>query len=208
MFWSRVKASDAQSRLACSNLQQRYLDGAQLRLGIEAVLADLVWDNERTDATEDALADLAGLIGLVSQRPERDFGRGSDVLWALNDGKYAVIEAKSGATDAKIWKKDINQLAGSVNWCKGEYGSEAIVIPLMMHPVIIVERSGTPPSGTRILNGEKLEALKTAVLAYATALVHQDAYRNQGKIAEQLSQQKLLAGDIINTYSIACRRET
>ena len=208
MFWSRVKASDAQSRLACSNLQQRYLDGAQLRLGIEAVLADLVWDNERTDATEDALADLAGLIGLVSQRPERDFGRGSDVLWALNDGKYAVIEAKSGATGAKIWKKDINQLAGSVNWCKGEYGSEAIVIPLMMHPVIIVERSGTPPSGTRILNGEKLEALKTAVLAYATALVHQDAYRNQGKIAEQLSQQKLLAGDIINTYSIACRRET
>ncbi len=119
-----------------------------------------------------------------------------------------MIEARSGATGAKIWKKDINQLAGSVKWCKGEYGSEAIVIPLMMRPVIIVERSGTPPSGTRILNGEKLEALKTAVLAYATALVHQDAYRNQGKIAEQLSQQKLLAGDIINTYSIACRRET
>ena len=75
LSYRRVKAPDAQSRLACSNLQQRYLDGAQLRLGIEAVLADLVWDNERTDATEDALADLAGLIGLVSQRPERFWSR-------------------------------------------------------------------------------------------------------------------------------------
>ncbi len=208
LSYRRVNASDVQSRFACSNLQQRYPDGVQLRLGIEAVLADLVWDNERTDATEDALADLASIIGLVSQRPERDFGRGSDVLWALSEGKCAVIEAKSGATGAKIWKKDINQLAGSVNWCKGEYGSETTVVPLMMHPVNIVERSGTPPPGTRILNGEKLEALKTAVLAYATALAHKDAYLNEGKIAEQLSQHKLLAGDIINTYSVVAKRET
>jgi hypothetical protein len=172
------------------------------------VLTDLAWDNERTDTTEDALADLASLLGLVSQRPERDFGRGSDVLWALSEGKYAVIEAKSGATGAMIWKKDINQLAGSVNWCKGEYGSETTVIPLMMHPVNIVERSGTPPPGTRILNGEKLEALKTAVLAYATAVAHKNAYLSEGKIAEQLSQHKLLAGDVINTYSVAARRET
>ena len=208
LSYRRVNAADAQSRLACSNLQQRFPDGAQLRLGIEVVLTDLAWDNERTDTTEDALADLASLLGLVSQRPERDFGRGSDVLWALSEGKYAVIEAKSGATGAMIWKKDINQLAGSVNWCKGEYGSETTVIPLMMHPVNIVERSGTPPPGTRILNGEKLEALKTAVLAYATAVAHKNAYLSEGKIAEQLSQHKLLAGDVINTYSVAARRET
>jgi hypothetical protein len=59
------------------------MSGAELLLGVEAVLVDLVWDNERTDATEDALEELAGLLGLVSQRPERDYGRGSDVLWAL-----------------------------------------------------------------------------------------------------------------------------
>lgn len=208
LSYRRVNASDAQSRFASSNLQQRYHDGAQLRLGIEAVLDDLVWDNDRTDATEEALAELANLLGLVSQRPERDFGRGSDVLWALSDGKYAVIEAKSGATGRKIWKKDINQLAGSVNWCKGEYGSETTVIPFMMHPVSLVERSGTPPPGTRILTGEKLEALKTAVLSYATALAHQDGYLNEETIAEQLRQHKLLTGDVINAYSVAARRES
>jgi len=208
LSYRRVNATDAQARLACSILQERYPDGAQLRLGVDAVLADLVWDSERTDATEDALADLANLLGLVSQRPERDFGRGSDVLWALSDGKYAVIEAKSGTTGALIWKKDINQLAGSVNWCKGEYGTGTTVIPVMMHPVHVVERSGTHPPGTRILNGENLEALKTAVLAYATALAQQDAYRDEGKISDQLRQHRLLAGDIINAYSVAARRQT
>ncbi len=208
LSYRRVNATDAQARLASSLLQERYPDGGQLRLGIDAVLADLVWDSERTDATEDALADLAQLLGLVSQRPERDFGRGSDVLWALNSTKYAVIEAKSGATGAMIWKKDINQLAGSVNWCKTEYGEDTTVVPVMMHPAHIVERSGTPPSGTRVLNGEKLEELKAAVLAYATALAQQDAFRDEGKVGEQLRAHRLLAGDIINAYSVAARRQT
>lgn len=208
LSYRRVNATDAQARLASSLLQERYPDGGQLRLGIDAVLADLVWDSERTDATEDALADLAQLLGLVSQRPERDFGRGSDVLWALSSTKYAVIEAKSGATGAMIWKKDINQLAGSVNWCKTEYGEDTTVVPVMMHPAHIVERSGTPPSGTRVLNGEKLEELKAAVLAYATALAQQDAFRDEGKVGEQLRAHRLLAGDIINAYSVAARRQT
>jgi hypothetical protein len=107
-----------------------------------------------------------------------------------------------------IWKKDINQLAGSVNWCKGEYGSETTVVPVMMHPVHVVERSGTQPPGTRILNGEKLEALKTAILSYATALAQHDAYRDEAKISEQLRQHRFLAGDIINAYTVAARRQT
>ncbi|EQD75294.1 helicase c2, partial [mine drainage metagenome] len=134
------------------------------------MLDDLVWDNERTDDTEDALADLADLLGIVSQRPERDFGRGSDVLWALGDGKYAVIEAKSGATGDLICKKDINQLSGSVNWCRQEYGEGTTVVPLLMHPSTFIETSGTPPQGTRVLNPNKLEALKASVVAYATAV--------------------------------------
>src|SRR6478752_1076672 len=50
---------------------------------------------------------------MVAQRPERDLGRGSDVLWSTGMQAFAVIEAKSGATGQLIWKKDINQLAGS-----------------------------------------------------------------------------------------------
>lgn len=208
LSYQRVTATDEQSRLANTNLLERYATGPQLLLGVEAVLADLVWDNERTGATEDALEELAGLLGLVSQRPERDFGRGSDVLWALSAGKFAVIEAKSGATGDLIWKKDINQLAGSVNWCRAEYGNETAIVPFLMHPRTTVEKTGTPPAGTRVLNTEKLEALKIGVLAYATALAHHDAFRDKAKISEQLRQHKLFGTELVSFYSVAAKRET
>jgi hypothetical protein len=146
-------------------------------------------------------------LGLVSQRPEREYGRGSDVLWALSEGKYAVIEAKSGATGSMIWKKDINQLAGSVNWCKEEYGAETTVIPVLMHPSTIVERSGTPPTGTRVLTKEKLSDLKVAVTAYATALAYQDSFRREEIVLEQLRQQRLLSRELLSTFTLAARRE-
>ncbi len=203
-----VRVTKAQAKLACSNLQNRFSSAADLRVGVKAVLDDLAWDNERTDATEDALADLADLLGIVSQRPERDFGRGSDVLWLLGDGKCAVIEAKSGATGDLIWKKDINQLAGSVNWCQREYGEGTTVVPLLMHPNTVIEKSGTPPPGTRVLNPNKLEAIKASVVAYATALAFNDALRDENKIAEQLYQHKLLGAALVSAYSVAAKRET
>lgn len=208
LSYQRVTAADEQSRLAFSNLQERFTNGAQLLLNVQAVLADLVWDNEQTDATEDALEELAGLLGLVSQRPERDYGRGSDVLWALSTGKFAVIEAKSGASGDLIWKKDINQLAGSVNWCRAEYGDETAIVPLLMHPRTTVEKAGTPPAGTRVLNPEKLEALKISVAAYATALAQHDAFRDETIVGEQLRQHKLLGPELVSFYSVAAKRAT
>ena len=101
------------------------------------------------------------------------------------------------------------ELRGSLEPAVIESGEvqKSRAIPLMMHPENIVERSGTPPAGTRILNGEKLEALKATVLAYATALAYQNAYLDEGTITEQLRQHKLLGGDNINAYSVAAKRE-
>lgn len=208
LTYKRVKASGAQARQASENLQERYPTGAELRLGIEALLDDLTWDNERTDDTEAALAELADHLGIASQLPERMYGRGSDVLWALGDQCYAPIEAKSGAGSALIWKKDINQLAGSVNWCHDEYGPQAKVTPVMMHPSTTVAKSGTPPAGTRIITPEKLDDLKKRVRSYATALAQGEAYRDESQVADQLRQHKLTAGEIVAASTLAARRET
>lgn len=190
--YKRVKPSAAQSQQASKTLQTRYAGSGDLRLGFDAVLADLAWDNERTKETEAAIADLARHLGIVAQRPERDFGRGSDVLWALSPDTFAVIEVKSGASGNMIWKKDINQLAGSVNWCKEEYGSQVAVLPTIMHPKATIERTGTPPLGTRVLTPEKLEKLKARVRSYASALAATDSYRDPTSVEEQLRQHKLI----------------
>lgn len=201
LTYKKVKVSAAQSQQASDYLRERYATGAELVLGVHALLADLSWDDDRTDDTEAALAELALHLGLIGQRPEKDFGRGSDVLWALGGQKYATVEAKSGATGAMIWKKDINQLSGSVNWCREEYGPDAVVVPVMMHLSAVVEKSGTAPPGTRILTPDRLDALKAAVGAYATALSHDGAYRDPAKMAAQLGQHKLTGAALIPAYT-------
>ncbi|MDF2561562.1 MAG: helicase c2 [Microbacterium sp.] len=81
---------------------------------------------------------------------------------AFRPAEYVVMEAKTGATANVIWKKDINQLAGSVNWAQGEYGADATVIPLVVHPSHVVERAGTPPPNCRSINRADMKELKKA----------------------------------------------
>lgn len=208
LAYKRVKASAIQARQASEGLSGRYGTGTDLLLGIEGLLGDLVWDNDRTNATEVALAELAEHLGIASQRPEQEFGRGSDVLWALGDQGYVVIEAKSGATGDLIWKKDINQLAGSVNWCHDQYGKDATVIPLLMHQSRTTEKSGTAPFGTRVLNAAKLDALKANVRAYAAALAREGAYRDEDRVATQLQHHDLTSATIVSSFTESARSQT
>jgi hypothetical protein len=204
--YKKVKASAAQAQQSSNYLAGKYANRAELVLGIEGVLADLVWDNERANDTEEALAELGRHLGFLAQRPERDFGVGSDVMWVLENGSHAVIEAKAGAVSEVIWKKDINQLAGSVNWCEDQYPG-ATVVPVMMHKSNFVERSGTPPTGTRVLNDAKLDALKTAVRTFAKALSVGDAYKDHAKVQGQLTHLQLTGATIVNTFTVAAKRE-
>lgn len=204
--YKKVSAGAAQGAEAARFLSGRYGTGAEMVLGFEAVLNDLVWDNDRTDDTEAALSELASHLGIVSQRPERDYGIGCDVLWVLSPTKYAVIEAKSGATGDYIWKKDINQLAGSVNWAQGQYGPGSTVVPVMMHHTNLVERSGTPPADARVLMPQKLDDLKGAVRDLARALSQNDSYQDAATVTAQIQRCQLNAGNFFNRFSVAAQR--
>lgn len=205
--YKKIGTTSLQSEQAANYLTGRYSSGTGLILGIDSTLADIVWDNERTDEAEAAIADLGFHLGFVSQQPERIYGIGSDVLWALGNHTYAVIEAKTGATAPLVWKKDINQLGGSVNWCITEYGPDASVIPVVVHPSHTIEQSGTAPSGTRVITEGKLKGLKLAVRNYARALAHDDRYRLPAVVDQQLQHHKLNASTIMGEFTEAGRRE-
>jgi hypothetical protein len=205
--YRRIEATSQQSDQAARYLARRYISGTDLIVGFDAVLADIVWDNDRTDEAEAAVADLGLHLGFSSQQPELTFGIGSDVLWAMGGHRYAVIELKTGATAPLIWKKDINQLGGSVNWCVSEYGPDGTVIPVIVHPHRTIERTGTPPAGTRVLTTAKLNALKQAVRDFARALAHENQYRDAAAVEQQLAHHQLAAASIIIHFTEAGRRE-
>jgi hypothetical protein len=189
-----VEAATAQADACRDYLRENFANGAELILGGQAVLDDLTWNPNRTTEAEAAMADLAALLGIRSQKPEEEQGVGPDVLWALGNHTYAVIEAKTGSESDLIFKKDINQLAGSVNWCESNYGADAHIIPVMVHRKTTVERTGTPPAGTRIVNTNGLKALKSAVVAFLLALG--DDFGDAAKISNLLEENGLNAGQI------------
>ena len=205
--YQKIGPASAQSEQAASYLTEQYPSGADLTMGLDAILADIAWDRDRTDDAEAALAGLGLHLGFSAQQPELTFGIGSDVLWAMGRHAYAVIEAKTGAEAPLIWKKDINQLAGSVNWCRSECGPDAVVHPVIVHPSHTIERSGTPPAGTRVITTAKLKALNYAVRSYARAITIDDQYRLPAVIERQLRHHKLNSEDIIAEYTETARRE-
>ena len=83
---------------------------------------------------EQALADFGTCLGFTTERPEKSYGVGPDVLWLLNDKKALVIEAKSRKEfDNPLTKAEHGQLLVAEQWFKGEYpGYEAVRVSV--HP--------------------------------------------------------------------------
>ncbi|WP_137771954.1 MULTISPECIES: helicase C-terminal domain-containing protein [unclassified Microbacterium] len=205
--YEHLGQKDDQAQQAKSFLSATYANGAELIVGIDALITDLAWDPIRTDEAEDALASLGQHLGFLAQQPERDFKIGSDVMWSIGMHRYVVIEAKTGATANVVWKKDINQLAGSANWAQGEYGADATVIPVVVHPSHVVERAGTPPHNCHSINRADMKELKKAMKKFARALAQDDGYKDATAIGAQLSALNLTADGFFQCYTRRTKRE-
>lgn len=205
--YKKVKATFAQAQEASEFLSGRYKSGAELVLGIEAVLDDITWDKDLWNETEEAITDLGLHLGFIAQRPERDFGVGSDVMWVLETGVHAPIEAKTGATADLISKRDINQLAGSENWCETAYPG-AKVIPVIVHPSSVVKKDGTPPVGAKCITKSKMDALKDKARLFAKAVAIDESYRDPAKVEAQLTHRGLAGNTFINNFTVHVTRET
>lgn len=168
--YTRLPASADQAQRVIEFAANNYSSPAELRLGFQAVLDDLVFDPERTEAFEEAMRGLAEHIGLSSQRPEFELREGPDVLWALGELRYWVIEVKSGVTGSLIHKRDANQLSGSMNWFAKRYDPTTKATPVMVHPVRKLAPDASAPDAMCILDEDGLIKLKTSVTKLAEAL--------------------------------------
>ena len=106
-----------QAEAAAAHMRGHYASGPDLLIAVNAILDDLAFDTDpaRVDPFEQAVADLGTHLGFTTQRPERDFKRGLDDLWAFGGQNYAVIECKNAAATDFIRKTDLDQLSGSLS---------------------------------------------------------------------------------------------
>lgn len=196
--YKKLTASAKQATAASDYLTQTYgTDRVKLRVGFEVLIDALRFDPSQAavEAFEQAMCDLGFHLGFTAQRPERDIGRGPDVLWALGDLKYWVIEAKSGATTDYIGKVNSNQLSGSKLWFHKNYDNTVTALPVMIHPADRLGKDATETPGARVITTNKLEAFKDAVRSYASALT-EVRWDEPDTVDRLLTGHHLRAGDL------------
>jgi hypothetical protein len=200
----RIALSQSQAQKCQEFFAGRYSNVADMRLGFEAILSDLVWDPMRTKEFEAALLSLAEHLGFAGYRPEQEFGEGPDDIWALGGLHFWVIEAKSGAETSFIAKRDVEQLGGSINWFRQKYDHTSQPVPVMFHPSRILHREATQVPGMQIVDNEGLNRLKAAVRSFALGLA--STWNVDGRDVESLlAGQRLRASDL-GAYTTSPRR--
>lgn len=170
---------------------------------MHAICEELIFSAGSSSRFEQAIMDLAMMLGYIASRPERDYGKGPDDLWALGEGQYLVIECKNETTTTTISKHDCNQLNGSNEWFKNEYhGNGFICHPIMIHNSNIFEHAASPNQAIRIMTPSKLSELNKALIRFSEELARLKDHNDTALISQLLRQYKLNGIEIVNEYTI------
>lgn len=200
--YEKLLANMDQAKAIIGYTKEQYTDANQYIIHLNAVMDELVFSPD-ADGFENALEKVGKLLGFGSSRPDKETcGKGPDNLWALGEGKYFVIECKSGATSSTISKEYCNQLGGSVRWFHSEYGNDFYATPIMVHVSNKIDSLATAVDGMKVITPELLDRLKKQIRDFAAALAQSSNWEDEVKINALLCSYKLRNKDIISNYTI------
>jgi hypothetical protein len=200
--YSRLSGATADQATQIAEFLSQFSSATDLSIWGNALIDELIWDEDRTKHFETAIETLGNVLGFGSQRPEADTGKGPDNLWAVGDQRYFVIECKSGSRSVEIAKSDCDQLTGATKWFETKYGPGDRPTPIIIHPKHIFDNHSSPHPETRIMDDEHLAELKNSLRTFLTALGASNSYRQVQAIGPLLVQLNFNAGAFINRYSV------
>lgn len=176
------------------------------KIEFESIMQDFEYKPNNSNRFEEATKNVAFLLGFSAHRPENEFGRGPDVVWAGGPSGYFVIECKSEATSKTICKEYCNQLNGSIEWFEEKYGPSEPMTPIQMHPNNRYEYASSPNARIRVVSADKFASLKVAIRGLFSSIYVDGSICDENRIKELLSFQKLRWDDIVSEYSEAAQR--
>ncbi|UZD74108.1 DEAD/DEAH box helicase family protein [Bacillus siamensis] len=179
---------------------RNYQDTNEYLLGFNALIDKLHFEDFSANVFEQAIKELGEHLGFISQRPENDFRKGPDNMWASINNICFVIECKNEATASTINKDYCNQLNGSIVWFEENYPAINTFTPIMIHPNTKFEYAASPDARIRIMNKSKLDLLRGRLREFASqvAITSYD----QATVAGLLKVFKLEADLFINEYTV------
>lgn len=197
------RETEAQAASVIRYLRHRGLEAPERIMFANRLVEDLIWKRNSHLQFEAAIKDLGDAIGLMSQRPEREFEEGPDNLWKLPNGSFLVIECKNGSqAQDGIAKADLGQLGQSLEWFDGKYGTNEDVTPMIIHPRSNVGPQASAIAGCRVMDGHRLRLLKAAFVAFVKSVANEDVLSDPSRVQERLSAHQLSGEQFVATYTV------
>ncbi len=171
---------------------------------VQSILDKLNFSEDTAHPFENALDELAFVIGFVGSRTENEGG--PDNLWSVGDSKYFVIECKNGVNKdiSTISKKDCEQLLSSIQWFENNYNKHGCTcVPILIHRSVEFEKHASPNPNMRIMTEQLLEKLKSAVSKFSACIAQPEIWGDAQKIQKIINQSCLDSDSIIKEYTIS-----
>ncbi len=202
--YSRLSAvAGGQGTASLAYIRERFEKPNEFIVATNAIADGLAFRPNSYQLFHRAMRDAASVLGFRAQLPESEYGAGPDVLWAVGDLCYFVIECKNEATTDSVNRRDCNQLAGSMNWFDAKYDSTCTATPLLVHPASVFEHAATPPPGARVITREKLPQFQQTFVAYCVAVSRLTNFGQPKELAGLLASHQLLPEPMLARYTVA-----
>jgi len=168
---------------------------------LDEVKAKLSYGNI-AETVEQGLQELGELLGATSNRPEKETGRGPDVLWLFDDCG-ACIEAKSEKS-APIHKTEAAQLVLSAQWCDEQL---AVGVPkpisVFATNVTLADRVEDISFGPRLLSEAVLIDLLDRLRKVVLSLTYDGPlFTDPATVARKLAEQGINGQAIITNLPV------
>lgn len=182
-------------------IKEKGINGNNYILHVSAILDDLKFSNNSAERFENAVYNIALVIGFVASRPEKQFGgQAPDNLLAMDNSEYVIIECKNGTTTEEISKTDCAQLLSSIQWFKNKYSSDKYT-PIMIHNSDIFHRDASPSPEMRIMTPSLLDNFSKAVRGFVEGVVQNEKRGDIKEIEKLLKEFKLNGRKLIEKYT-------
>lgn len=189
----------------CVRAVNAFRDPNALIVCLNGLLENLAFRPNSASPFEQAMKEVALLIGFGAQRPEAEFRKGPDVLWETGNNCYCVIECKNEAVRDTISKGDCDQLSGSMNWFLSKYGRTCTGVPIMVHPAPVADAAASPAPETRVITREKLAALHDALRGFVKAVAGLPDRRNVTAVRGLLTHFRLTGTAVVEQFTVRMR---
>jgi len=204
--YEKISPSKSAQAVAAQAFLRTFLESPERMLFAKALAEALVFTPGNAERFEQALADAGRLIGITSQRPEKQLNRGPDNLFALRTGKFLVIECKNGSVASTGFSKDeLGQLEQAVTWFQAAYGLDIDAVPILVHPQPRAKEPAVPIHGMRVIDEKRLSKLVDAIVAFVRAVAPHDVLEDERRVREALHSFKLNEGAFLTQFSVTAK---